>query len=86
MAQYKSKRVEAARVDDKRQITATFAASLSGSLLLVQLVYQGKTSNYHPSIDFPKEWHISNSVNHWRNEETMRSCIKLIVVPYIQEK
>ena len=30
MAQYKSKRVEVAGVDDKRQITATFVASLSG--------------------------------------------------------
>ena len=86
MAQYKSKRVEVSGVDDKRQITATFAASLTGSFLPVQLVYQGKTSKCHPSIDFPKEWHITHSDNHWCNEETMKSYIQLIIVPYVQEK
>ena len=75
-----------ARMDDKRKITATFAASLSGSFLPVQLVYQGKTSKCHSSIDFSKEWHITNSVNHWCNEETMKSYIQLIIVPYVQEK
>ena len=54
MAQYKSKRVEVSRVDDKRQITATFAASLAGSFLPVQLVYQGKTSKYHLPLIFQK--------------------------------
>ena len=39
MVQYKSKRVETAGVDDKTSITTTFAASLTGSLLPVQLVY-----------------------------------------------
>ena len=73
-----------AGVDDKRQITATFAASLSGSA--IRLVYQGKTSKCHPSIDFPKELHITKSVNHWCNEETMKSYIQLIIVPYVQEK
>ena len=81
MAQYKSsKQVEVAGVDDKRQIAATFAASLSGLFLPVQLVYPGKTSKCHPSINFPKEWHITNSVYYWCNEKTMKSYIQLIIV------
>jgi len=45
MAQKGSKRVEVFGIDDKRQITATFAASLSGNFLPIQLIYEGKTSS-----------------------------------------
>ena len=72
-------------IEDKRQITATFAALLSGSFLPVQLVYQGKTFKCHP-VDFPKGWHITHSANHWCTEETMKSYIQLLIVPYVQEK
>jgi len=44
MVQEGSKWVEVIGIDDKRQITATFAASLSGNFLPVQMVYQGKTT------------------------------------------
>ena len=37
------KRVEIAAVDDKRQITAIFACTLSGKFLPIQLIYQGTT-------------------------------------------
>ena len=85
MAEYKSKRVEVSGIEDKRQITATFAASLTGTFLPVQLVYQGKTSKCHPSIDFPDNWHITHSPNHWCNESTMISYVQLVIVPYVQE-
>ena len=39
-------------IDDKHQITATFVASLSGHFLPVQLVYEGKTTKYHPVVEF----------------------------------
>jgi len=48
MAQKGSKRMEVFGIDDKRQITAMFAASLSGNFLPIQLVYEGKTSRCHP--------------------------------------
>ena len=38
-----SKRIEVAELNDKRQITAVFCASLVGEFLPVQLIYQGKT-------------------------------------------
>ena len=86
MAKEGSKRVEVAGIDDKRQITATFAASLSGNFLPVQLVYKGKTSRCHPAVDFPDGFHVTHTENHWCNEETMISYIDVVIVPYKDEK
>ena len=43
-----AKRVEINGLDDKRQITAVFGATITGEFLPVQLVYQGKSSQCHP--------------------------------------
>lgn len=86
MAQKGSKRVEVFGIDDKRQITATFAASLTGSFLLIQLVYEGKTTRCHPAVDFPEGWHITHTPNHWCNEQTMITYIQSVIVPYMTEK
>ena len=85
VAEHKSKWVEVSGIEDKRQITATFTTSLTGTFLPLQLVYQGKTSKYHPSIDFFNNWHITHSPNHWCNESTMISYVQLVIVPYVQE-
>ena len=45
-----SKRVELASLNDKRQITAVFCASLAGEFLPVQLIYQGKTTACLPNF------------------------------------
>ena len=34
-------------IDDKRQITATFAVSMSGEFLPIQVIYEGKTKIFH---------------------------------------
>ena len=86
MAEKGSKRVEVFGIDDKRQITATFAASLTGSFLLIQLVYAGKTSRCHPAVEFPEGWHITHTPNHWCNEQTMITYIQIVIVPYMTEK
>ena len=38
------KRVEITEFDDKRQLTAVFGATITGKLLPLQLIYQGKTN------------------------------------------
>ena len=68
-----SKRVEVAGIGDKRQITATFAASLLGNFLPVKLVYEGKTTKCHPTVEFPEGWKITRTQNHRCNEETTLS-------------
>ena len=65
------KRVEVVGLKDKRQITAVFGGSMSGDFLPVQLVYQGKTTKSPPTVDFPKQWHMTFTEDHWSNESTM---------------
>ena len=67
--------------DDKRQITAIFAAILSGEYLPPQFIYKGKTEHCHPQVAFPKGWDFWHSNNHWSNELTMKRYIEKIFVP-----
>ena len=81
-----SKRVEICGMDDKRQITAVFGCTMVGEFLPVQLVYKGKTDKCHPSFQFPSDWNITHSPNHWSNEDTMKDYIVNILVPYVTKK
>ena len=81
-----TKRVEIAAIDDKRQITAVFGCSLSGDFLPIQLIYKGTTPRCLPQVSFPKDWHITCTTNHWSTNATMIDYIKIIIIPYINEK
>ena len=70
MASEGSKRVEVAGLGNKRQITATFAASVDGTFLPMQILYQGKTNRPHPKYTFPDGFDVFHTPNHWANEET----------------
>ena len=80
------KRVEIEGLNDKRQVAAVFAATVTGEFLLVQLVYQGNTNQCHPRVCFPENWHITHSPNHWSNETTMIDYITKIIIPFIKKK
>ena len=81
-----SKRVEIVGVDDKRQITAVFAGTLTGDFLPPQLIYKGKTPKCLPPVDLPSDWHVTFSHNHWSNESSMRDYIDKIILPYVRNK
>ena len=70
---------------DYRQITGTFAITLSGRFLPIQLIYQGKTDRCHPTYNFPKEFHITHTPNHWANERTSIDLINRIILPYVKQ-
>jgi len=78
--------VEVAGVDDTHQITAMYAVLLSGNFLLLQLVYEGKTTSCHPAIGFPEGFYVTHATNHWCNGEIMISYIEAVIVTYIAEK
>ena len=80
-----SKRIELIGKDDKRQLTALFAGSLTGDFLPIQIIYQGKTSKCLPKFNFPNTWHVAFTINHWANEKTMEDYIKMIIVPYFEQ-
>ena len=86
MAPEGSKRIEIAGVEDKRQIAAVFAGTMSGKFLPPQIIYQGKSAKCSPTVQFPKEWHITFTPNHWANEQTTEAYITNILLPYIAEK
>lgn len=87
MEKHGTKRIEVSHIDDKRQITAVFACTLSGTFLPLQLIYQGTTEKSHPKgVNFPSDWHICSTQNHWSNEKTMIEYVKQIVIPYVSEK
>ena len=80
-----AKRVEIDGKDNKRQITAVFGCSLTGDFLPLQLIYQGKTTKCLPQVQFPLDWSIVYTVNHWSNEETMEVYITKVIMPYLSE-
>ena len=47
-----AKKVVIEGLEDKHQITATFAGTLAGEFLPIQLLYQGKMERVHPHSSF----------------------------------
>ena len=52
-------------IDDKSQITETFAVTMTGKSLSVQLIYEGKPHICLPNFEFPKCFNVTYSANHW---------------------
>ena len=71
-------------VDDKRQITATFAGPLIGKFLPIQLIYKGKTKRSLPKFKFPITLSLSYTENHWSNTEKSIKFFEQIIFPYLK--
>ena len=80
-----SNRVEVIGLNDKWQITATFAACLDSTFLPMQVLYQGKTDRSHRKYQFPVGFDIFHSPNHWANEETCIRFFENIIFSYIKK-
>ena len=72
--------------DDKRQVTAMLASTLTGEFLMPQILYQGKTNRCHLKSSTPSGWDVWHSENHWSNEETMKRYLFKVVVPFLDAK
>jgi DDE superfamily endonuclease len=73
--------------DDKRQITACLASALSGDLLPLQLIFQGKTERSLPektAASIASHCHVTSSENHWSSQATMRQYISEIIMPHAE--
>ena len=73
-------------IEDKREITALLAVTLSGGLLPPQLLYQGKPDRCHPHITFPADWDVFHTNNHWSNTSTVLRFIDKVIIPYLNAK
>ena len=78
-----SKRVEITALDDKCQITLVLGVTKTGRYLPPQLIYAGKTSKCIPKVNFPSDWHVTCTQNHWANEVTTLQYIDEILLPYV---
>ena len=83
MTKQGSKKVTIAGVDGKQQISVVLAGYLTGELLPLQLVYQGKTKQYLPKVKFPDGWLISFTRDDSCNEITMEAYICKVIAPFI---
>ena len=82
-----ARRVEIAGLSDKRQMTMVLAGTASGEFLPPQLIYPGSTLKSLPkNVNFPSDWHLTTTPNHWSNENTMISYIEKVIVPYVESK
>ena len=79
-----TKNVPIKGIDDKRQITATFAVSLTGKFLPIQLIYKGKTKRSLPKFKFPSTFSLSYTENHWSNTEKSIGIFEQIIFPYLK--
>ena len=84
LAEQGVKQVDVTGLDDKREMTALLACTLSGSLLPPQLIYAGKTTRCHPLVDFPAGWDVWHSDSHWSTEETMLRYVEVVIAPYVE--
>ena len=75
-----------ATLDDKWQITAVLAVTITGEYLPSQLIYQGKMLRCHPKVVFPNGWDVWHSNIDWSNEQTMERYIRKVICPFITHK
>ena len=72
-------------VDDKRQITDTFAVSCTEQFLPIQLIYAGKSKRSLPKYSFPPSFSVKFKENHWSNTEKSVEFFKEITFLYLED-
>ena len=62
----------------------TFAGTLAGEFLPIQLLYQGKTERVHHHYQFPEGFDTWHTHNHWASQQTTLRYLEKVIIPYIQ--
>ena len=70
---------------DKRTITATFAITMRGDFLPMQLIYGGKTKQSYPRFKFPPGFSISANPKHYSNTEDSLKYFNELILPYVRK-
>ena len=80
-----AKNVPIRGVDGKRQITGTFAVTLTGKFLPKQLIYKGKTKRSLPKFKFPNSFSVTFTENHWSNTDKSVEFFEEIIFPCLDK-
>ena len=73
--------------EDKRQITACIASALDGSLLPLQLIFEGSTARSLPAATLASiaaRVDLTCSDNHWSSQQTMQRYIAEVIMPHAE--
>ena len=52
----------------------------------MQLIHQGKAKACNAQVNFPKDWFITHTPNHWANEDTINGTSKSLFFPMSAKK
>ena len=64
-------------------ITGTFAVTLSGNFLPMQLIYGGKINQSIPRYNFPENFCLSANPKHFLNTEESLKYLDAVIIPYV---
>ena len=70
----------------KKAITLTFVIALNGAFLLIQAIYESKTTRCLPRVKFPESFCLSFNENHWDNKKESLKMTEDINVPYVTKE
>ena len=74
-------------LDDKRAVTGVVSGTYDGTLLPLQIIYQGKTTACEPSPDtYPSDFDITHTESHWSNKISKFSFFNNVLKPYVDKK
>ena len=80
-----AKNVPIRGVDDKRKITGTFAVTLTGKFLPMQLICKAKTKRSLPKFKFLNSFSVTFTENHWSNTDKSVEFFEEIIFPYLDK-
>ena len=53
----------------------------------MQLIYKGTTKRCLPKdANFPCDWHITHTENHWANEDATVAYLRNVIIPYVKRE
>ena len=70
-------------IDDRRQITATFAISATGEFLPMQLIYFGKTKRCLRNFPFPHPFQVNYTENYGSNQRKAIEHFEKVIFLYL---
>ena len=72
-------------VKKKTKKTRTFAITLAGEFLPIQLSYGGKTTQRLPRYQFPEVFSLSVNEKHFSNSKETVKFLNVIIAPYVRK-
>lgn len=80
-----AKNVSIRALDDKCQVTPTFAVTYTGDFLLIRLTYSWKIKRSLPTFSLAPSFSVTFLKNHWPNTVKYVEFFEEIIIPYLED-